>query len=185
MVKKVILFILTLFCFVKCANKIKLTNKVNNSSNIEYSRLYLRSYFIKDKNQIDSAKYLQGYCFFSNGIFRKINLAGSQLNENYITEYFDKYKIQKDNWGVYEIKNDSLILRGWGASQGNPVYMSVGKTYNNTVFQIIKGKCISCSKFEYGYEWSYFNFNYVLSDYKVNVDSTTSFISPKIKTTNK
>ena len=95
-----------------------------------------------------------------------------------IQNYLYSQEKFKDNWGIYEIRHDSIFLKGWDAAQEYPVYEREGVFNNVEEFIIIKSRCYSCSKLEYGHSWRAESLKYECLHERIIADSTTKFIQP-------
>ena len=187
-------YFLLLAFLISCNSKKKLLFNEPVHSDVISGRVYLLSYYnytydyagvtmntygkVKPKI-VDSALIYSGFIFFKSGIFRIVE-SYKKIDSLYTVDLLAKRKYKKDSWGVFTLRNDTLLLKGWSPSQGYPVYESIGKVTGESKITIYKTRCYSCNKLEYGYNWNIALKEYFYYRLNIKPDSITAFIRPKM-----
>ena len=86
-----------------------------------------------------------GTFFYKNGVVLDVpGKDGNYSEERFLDEELIKHvKQHKSYWSIFEINNDTIIIQGWGYSDGGglPVVTRYGKVLNDTTFVINKSEC--------------------------------------------
>lgn len=80
----------------------------------------------------------------------------------------------KDYWGIFNIKNDSIVFERWYPSSGGPfpAYLRSGKILNDTTFVITKS-----FRSKIGNEEQQLNETYHFRKFSPKPDSTNIFVN--------
>jgi len=152
------------FPFLPCKFEDKITiSKTTNFTN----KLMLNGYYY---DTVKISGYVNIYLFYKNGIFNNQNSYNYlEIENNNIELTVDT--IDKGNWGLYLIKEDSLEIQQWMPSYSNckRIVIEKGVIINDTCFKIDKWK------FSDENEWKKDSSFFIFKQYSPKPDSTNSF----------
>lgn len=198
MVKKLVysfIIITGVLSFNKCVSRKEriLVSKKNNLNSTICSGIYLNKDYIydsriekvksKDGNyefkhiKTDSITLYQGYRFFSNGTLRTIE-SQKTIDKEFILNLLNKGVNDKSNWGVYELKNDTIIMQQFDASPGLPINETIGIITNKRL------KEFKVRSLTYSIKFVKINKEYLFYPITIITDSVAEFIKPFNNTIN-
>lgn len=157
-------------------------SKSSESRILQFNKIYYYDFYVRSSgsknslsNTVDSTLYYWGKIFFRNGIYRTIGFGPKQQSEEFINSSFISHAKYRDNWGVYELKNDSIFMFSWDSSAGYKEIELIGK-FSENMMTVFKQRCSSCPKSNYAYQWTTKEMKYKIFPLTIYPDSTTEFI---------
>ena len=119
--------------------------------------------------------------YYANGAFirvsgGKINLSLLELDEELYrdTAYINSSKLSKDNWGLYQLKSDKILIQGWNCGYYCAVFNQIGKIINRD--SII----LEDTEYKNGSSKTFIgNFKFRQFDYKPDSTKVEIYLKPK------